>query len=374
MRKFLSDNITFEVIIKYLDGTASDLEIKSVDIWLLDNQNRTFFNKIREIFSNPDDLKALSSDAVATDWKLLMKRIGKGESFNFKFDATAGIWYQKTWLRIAAVLIVIIMMGGLFLYQRSHFLMSDKIVYNEIIIPFGQKSQLILSDGTKIWINAGTKLRFPNRFNSKIREIWLNGEAFFEVAKDPTKPFYVRTNDISIRALGTSFNVKAYDDEGVVEATLVTGKISIEKNNARGEKQVIIEPNHKAIFIRNESTLENKKSLVAEDMQRQVSEPLEPHKIFISLPVKIEPVVSWTEDRLVFEDEPFENIAKQLERRFGVQIIIENEALKKFRYTGVLKKISFEQTIKAIQLTTRFTYTIQDNKITITNENKKDAN
>jgi ferric-dicitrate binding protein FerR (iron transport regulator) len=120
--------------------------------------------------------------------------------------------------------------------------------------------------------------------------------------------------------------------------------------------------------------LENKKSLVAEDVQRQVSEPLEPHKIFISLPVKIEPVVSWTEDRLVFEDEPFENIAKQLERRFGVQIIIENEALKKFRYTGVLKKISFEQTIKAIQLTTKFNYTIQDNKITITNENKKDAN
>jgi len=361
---FTNTTITFELLIQFLEETIESSAKQSVEEWIsADTENRIFLNRLREIWAHTSDLKELDLHIIAADWAKISHRIGKDkQGKTIQYGAAF-------WLKIAAVLIVVMVLaGGYFLRERSSIVISKDIVYNEIIIPFGQKSQLILSDGTKIWINAGTKIRFPNRFGGKIREVWLNGEAFFDVAKDASKPFYVHTNDLNIRALGTSFNVKAYDDEGIVETTLVTGKIQIEKNKTDGtdEKEVILEPNCKAIFIKNESVVIDENSLIAQDIKRQVNKPLEIRKIFVAEQVKIEPIVSWTEGRLVFEDETFENIAKQLERRYGIQIVIDNEELKKSRYTGVLKKISVEQAMKALQLTTKFTYTIHDNVLTIT--------
>ena len=361
---FTNTTITFELLIQFLEETIESFAKQSVEEWISsDIQHRIFLNRLREIWAHTSDLKELDLHIVAADWAKISQRIKKDK------QGKAIQYTAVFWLKIAAVLIILMVLaGGYFLRERNRNVISQDIVYNEIIIPFGQKSQLILSDGTKIWINAGTKLRFPNRFGSNIREIWLNGEAFFDVAKDASKPFYVHTNDLNIRALGTSFNVKAYDDEGIIETTLVTGKIRIEKNKSDGtnDKEVILEPNSKAIFIKNESVVANEKSLITQDIKRQVNKPLESRKIFVAEQVKIEPIVSWTEGRLVFEDESFENIAKQLERRYGIQIVIDNEGLKKSRYTGVLKKISVEQAMKALQLTTKFTYIIQDNVLTIT--------
>ena len=361
---FTNTAISFELLIQFLEGTIESSAQQSVEKWIAaDIQHQIFLNRLREIWAHTSDLKELDLHIIAADWAKISQRIKKDK------QGTTIKYAAAFWLRIAAVLIILMVLaGGYFLRERNHNVISQDIVYNEIIIPFGQKSQLILSDGTKIWINAGTKLRFPNRFGGKIREIWLNGEAFFDVAKDASKPFYVHTNDLNIRALGTSFNVKAYDDEGIVETTLLTGKIQIEKNKAdgTGDKEVILEPNCKAIFIKNELVVANEKSLIAQDIKRQVNKPLESRKIFVAEQVKIEPIVSWTEGRLVFEDESFENIAKQLERRYGIQIVIDNDELKQCRYTGVLKKISVEQAMKALQLTTKFTYTIHDNVLTIT--------
>ena len=365
MKKHLLDDISLESLIQYLEGMADSMVKQSVERWIAnDQQHGIFFNRIKEAWSNPDDLKVLDKSNVDKDLDQVLQRIKKvrteGTSKGVYFES--GRWYQKSWLRIAAIItIVIALAGGTLITQRPHVVQSDKITYNEIIIPFGLKSKIVLSDGSKIWINAGSKLRFPNRFGSKIREVWLDGEAFFEVAKDASKPFYVRTSDLNIKVLGTSFNVKAYSDEGIIETTLVSGRVSLEKANASnsGEKEVILEPNRKAIYIKNEL------SLMTEENKRYIAGPLKPRKIIISEPVKLEPLVSWTEDRLVFENEPFENIAKQLERRYGMQIIIEDNELKQYRYTGVLKKISIEQAIKAIQLTAKFNYAILDNKLTI---------
>jgi ferric-dicitrate binding protein FerR (iron transport regulator) len=361
---FTNTTITFELLIQFLEGTIEDSAKQLVEEWIsADIQHSIFLNRLREIWSQQSDLKELGKHVVDADWAKISQRIGKDKQGKTVKYAAA------FWMGIAAILVILVALaGGYFLKEHNRKVPSNDIVYNEIIIPFGQKSQLILSDGTKVWINAGTKLRFPNRFGGNVREIWLNGEAFFDVAKDASKPFYVRTNDLNIRALGTSFNVKAYDDESIVETTLVTGKIRIEKNKTDGtaEKEVILEPNCKAIFIKNESVVLNEKSLLARDIKRQVNKPLEFRKILVAEQVKIEPIVSWTEGRLVFEDESFENIAKQLERRYGIQIVIDNEELKNCRYTGVLKKVSVEQAMKALQLTTKFAYTINDNILTIT--------
>jgi ferric-dicitrate binding protein FerR (iron transport regulator) len=228
------------------------------------------------------------------------------------------------------------------------------------VVPKGQKSQLVLSDGSKIWVNAGSKLKFPNRFEGNRREVWLDGEAFFEIKRNEKKPFYVYTSDIKIKVLGTVFNVKAYTTDDYIETTLVSGSVSLEKKNSvPGEKAILLEPNHKAIYLKSES------SLVRSEVKKYVPEPLKAKKIMISEPVSTEQVTSWKDGKLVFEDETLENVAKKLEMRYDVEIKILDETIKNYRYTGILKNISIEQAIRALQLTASFKYHIKDNMIII---------
>jgi transmembrane sensor len=364
---FFSNGVSLEQLIQCIEGNADESVRQLVEEWISkDQQHRVFFGLMKESWSQLSDIKVLDRKSVENDMNKVLKEIRK-----FGPGVSSGTllvnnekWYQKTWLKVAAIFIIVIAFaGGFFFKQHSRSVNYGSIVYNEITIPFGQKSRLVLSDGTKIWINSGTKLRFPNRFENKAREVWLEGEAFFEVAKDASKPFYVHTGDLNIKVLGTTFNVKAYGDDGITETALVNGHVSIQQVNTNGktESEVKLEPYRKAIYIKNESLLNDK------EIKKQVSEPLQLCKIIVTGPVNLEPIISWTEDKMVFEDEPFRNIAKRLERRYGMQIIIDNNNLREYRYTGILKKISVEQAIKAIQLTAKFNYTVVDNKLTITN-------
>jgi ferric-dicitrate binding protein FerR (iron transport regulator) len=234
--------------------------------------------------------------------------------------------------------------------------------YNEVVVPKGEKSELLLSDGTKIWINACSNVRFPNQFDIESRDIWLDGEAYFEVASDKNRPFLVHTSELDVKVYGTKFNLKAYSDEDIIETTLVEGVISIETHGTliTKKEEVFLEPNHKAIYLKKKGKVIDK-----EQLAREIAEPLRPKKITLTKTVKVEPVISWHEGKLIFLDESFESIALKLERRYDVKISIDNEQIKKVRYTGVLKNISIEQALKALQLTTSFNYSIKDNSIII---------
>jgi transmembrane sensor len=359
------EDITLEALVQYIGKTASPDVEQSVEKWLKADDRHTFyFHKIAEAWQDMHDLQSLSKNSIDNDWNIIARQIEKEKKKALKNDKDNDLWYKSTWTRIAALFIFLVAVGGgYFVFQLPKQIVAQtQSLYNEIVVPRGQKSQLLLSDGSKIWINAGSKLRFQNKFEGKSREVWLEGEAYFEVHKDPSHPFYVHTSDINIKVLGTVFNVKAYADEGIIETTLVSGLVSLEKKEASWKKntEVFLKPNHKAIYLKNGSFL------VAEDIKRHVSEPLEPRKIIISQPVIPEPDISWKDGKFVFEDEPFESIAKKLERRYDVSIQIEDEALKQYRYSGILKNISIEQAIKAIQLTAPIQYTIKENKIIIT--------
>jgi ferric-dicitrate binding protein FerR (iron transport regulator) len=127
-------------------------------------------------------------------------------------------------------------------------------------------------------------------------------------------------------------------------------------------EEVFLQPNHKAIYLKR------KKTVIPDDIVREIEKPLQPKKLTISKTIKVEPAISWREGKLVFVDESFDMIAEKLERRFGVQIHIETDRIKKIRYTGVLKNISIEQALRAMQLTTKFSFTINENIITISDE------
>jgi ferric-dicitrate binding protein FerR (iron transport regulator) len=357
-KNFFSD-ISLEALIQYIEGNAETSVQAQVESWLRsDKDHAVFFEKLKIAWNDYDKVKNLTAENIDSDWEYILNHIDSGQR----------IIYAKSGFRTvlgyaAAIIILAVSVGVAYFAGRSNTKVSDNqtIVYNEIIVPKGEKSQLILSDGTKVWVNAGSKLKFPDRFQKTSREVWLEGEAFFEVAKDKARPFYVRTSDINIKVLGTKFNVKAYSEEDIIETTLVEGLVSIERKERtnREEKEILLQPNHKAIYLKNES------SLITAEVKREIAEPLEPRKVLISKPVEVDIVTSWTDGKLIFEDETLESVVRKLERRYDVTINIEDESIKEIKYSGVLKNISIEQAMKAIQVTSDFRFVVKGNKINI---------
>jgi transmembrane sensor len=235
-------------------------------------------------------------------------------------------------------------------------------VLNELTIPMGSKSKITLSDGTQVWLNSGSTLKYPAVFQNRKREIYLEGEAFFDVTHDKNRPFIVSTSEIHVKVLGTKFNIKSYPDENLIETTLVSGSIEIEAKQ-QGEKRkrrVKLEPNQKATFSRTTNEL-----LLADTREPENIEPMPVAKIHIAQEVNTEIETSWKDNKLVFSRERLEDIAKSLERWYDVHIILEDSILKEYRYTGTFEKETLEQALYALKLASPFEYTIDKNNIII---------
>jgi ferric-dicitrate binding protein FerR (iron transport regulator) len=254
---------------------------------------------------------------------------------------------------------------------------TGSLAYNQIITTKGQKSQIILSDGTKVWLNSETTLKYPSPFNNVKREVFLEGEAFFEVQKKDNKiPFIVKTSEIDIKVLGTRFNVMAYSDEETIETTLVEGSVCIIRKNIKPAyaQEIFLKPNQKATLLKKGSQVilseieTEKPTLIKSTKTIQPISPTEKEQIFISPKVDIELHTAWKNDRLIFQSETFENICYRLERWFDVKIHIQNEELKNYRYTGkFLHKETINQVLEILNLTTPINYTFKQNDLYIDN-------
>ena len=351
--------MNLDIIIRYLDGLSTAEESVKVEEWLQANsRNKSYFKKVKTALLSIDDYQSLAKLDVNKDWEIIEKRILQLKNS----ESTRHNVFSSLIFRIAASVTIILALGATFylINTNQNTKLTDQ--YYEFVVPAGQKSEVNLIDGTKVWINAGSTLRLPNTFASNNRDVWLEGEAFFDVTKNTHKPFIVHTSDINIKVLGTTFNVRAYHDEDLIETTLIEGKVLLQKISETGRKlgdEMSLEPDHKAVYFKT------KDAYVTEALKKDIPEPLKVRKILISKPVDTEIATSWKEGKLMFENEKLEDIAKRLERYYGVKIRIDNEELKQFRYTGTIKKISIEQTIKALQIATSFDFAINDNEILI---------
>jgi len=351
-----------EFLIKYIDGFTNPEETRLVEDWLKSApKNAYYFEKIKQSLGSVKDYQAFSRLDVNKDWASVEKRMKDISGKNRTRLVLRP--YFKPLLRIASVLILAVAISSVYLFlKETSKPVAQKVEYNEIIVPVGQKSEISLADGTKIWINAGSKLKLPTQFGVGSRDVWLEGEAFFNVAKNAGKPFFVHTSNVNIKVLGTSFNVRAYPDEKLIETTLIEGLVSLQKISKEGvpeDEIYTLEPNHKAVYFKC------KDAYITETLLKEIKKPLTVRKILISEPVNAEIASSWKEGKLIFENEKLVDILPRLERYYGVNIEVEGETLNEVRYTGTIKKISIEQTIKALQITTPFDYEIKENSIII---------
>jgi transmembrane sensor len=242
---------------------------------------------------------------------------------------------QTFTMRFAAV-IIILLTSALVTMQIINPTLKE--YYTENIVPKGQKSKLILPDGTNAWLNSGTILRYSNKFGNKERNIDLEGEAYFEVTSNKKLPFIVNTTDIRIQVFGTSFNVMSYNDDKIVEITLKEGNVLIEvlSNN----KKTYLKPGEKAIYHKDSDKLE-----------------------IINVDARIS--TAWKENVLQFDNENFSEIISKLERWYDVDITVEGKDSIEDRFTMTIKTESLKEVLELIKRTTPIKYTIKERNVTI---------
>ena len=247
-------------------------------------------------------------------------RLNSWAKVNHKIRMIQLRWMMAT-LKYAAIIIVAFIAGNLL---KTTTPADQEISYSEITVPFGQMSQLKLSDGTKIWLNSGTTLRYPEHFASDRRSVTVIGEAYFEVAKMTNKPFTVNTTDMNVEVMGTSFNVLAYKEDAVTSVTLVEGKVVVQ--NTEGKSIAQLKPGQMATKNLKETNVEIRN-------------------------VKTAFYAAWIDGKIYFDDEPLDQIAVKLERWFNVDIVFANEQLKSHRFTGtILKNKPVDQIMQALEL------------------------
>lgn len=255
------------------------------------------------------------------------------------------------WAKVAAVLLLSVGLGWLWNWTYSKLGKEEILAFNEIIVPIGEKSQIVLSDGTHVWINSGSKFKYPVTFGKKSREVYLSGEAFFDVTKEANQTFVVTTHDASVKVLGTAFNVKSYPEDAKTQTTVVRGLVSVKR--IKEEEEVYIKPNQMAV-IRTE--MPEEKPITSDPVQ----------KLEVLNNVNTEAVTCWKNQLLVFADEPLEDMAMKMERWFNVKIVIEDSTLREERYNGkFVHNETIYEVLEAIRKTTSIKYSVLEDKIII---------
>jgi len=227
---------------------------------------------------------------------------------------------------------------------------------NQIVTDKGAGSKVLLPDSTEVWLNAQSRLTYPPDFNNgPLREVYLSGEAFFEVAKDGERPFIIHTDKINIKVLGTAFNLKSYPNDDKVETALIHGKIEVTILDRPAEK-IVLHPNEKLTVHKNQFQTNNKEETVIPKIQLNTVNFLRDSLL---------EETAWLHNKMIFSDESFEAIAKVLERKFDVTFHFNDQDVKNFNYTAVFENENLSKILEVMSLSQNFSYSIRGQQVII---------
>ncbi|SFD08098.1 FecR family protein [Chitinophaga sp. CF118] len=213
---------------------------------------------------------------------------------------------------------------------------TAEVMYNKVVTPLGGQYQLTLADGSRVWLNAASSIRFPTAFTGKDRKVEISGEVYFEIAKQVDQPFSVRVNDIDVNVLGTSFNIMAYSDEQVVKTTLVEGAVQLTHNGSSS----LLKPGLQA-------------SLSAKDKQ------------FVISPADMEQTLAWKEGKFRFRNTNIKIIMRQLSRWYDMDVTYQGD-VSDIHLTGVIsRRENADKLLKALETTQKIHFEVNGNKITV---------
>jgi ferric-dicitrate binding protein FerR (iron transport regulator) len=312
-----------------LTGTLSDNNKAWLNEWADENPSNKKLQKLLKQIEVSPEVSAMGEEMRDSILQNLNRRISKTSRRSMRLIITT----------VAASLALLVSITHYVSYQQGYRRLNSQQV--AMINPLGMHSSITLPDGTKVILNAGTTLIYPTAFTGKNREVSVDGEAYFDVVHDG-KPFIVRADNINVRVLGTKFNVKAYEEEKNIEITLEEGSIEVGMNDQ--EKYIKIPPGQQVLFNKSGQK-------------------------FLKKQVQLTHYISWKDGMFYFNSMTFEDIARQLERRFNVHIDIASEQLKQIVYTGdFVRQENLEQILRVMTADKRTYYKIEGDKVQIYNK------
>jgi ferric-dicitrate binding protein FerR (iron transport regulator) len=337
-KKEMEHNGIETILLAYFSGEITEQERKELLHWLeADEANKKRMAEMADWWAM-SHVPLFVSDREAGFKKYFGNLMETGQTqakrewFRFSFMA-----------KIAAVALLLLLVGTTSYYAgKNKQTINREIASYETVVPFGSKTKVILPDKSIVWINAGSTVTYSDNVAGNRREVLLEGEAYFEVAHDSLKPFIVKTVNLDVKVLGTSFNVRAYNDEQTIDVVLLTGKVDVYLNNTAGEHRdadAELMPNQMLSYNRETSDM---------------------HIAVVHSP----DYNAWKNGQIKFSEQPFTRIARNLERRYNIEIEINSHYLKKEIFTGsfsekhtvtdIFKEIDVDKKYKWTQTGTKF--------------------
>ena len=365
------------LISKYLQGEATEEEIKTLFDWVDSAaKNREEFITYKKVWA----LSAVSKDENSNDFKKLQ----------FKIKAIQNKKLRSISYRYAAILVFGLFIASVFVYQfslkeNSEILLelsngskkiisldenqdivnregellgiqregtisyediadngSAELVFNTLSVPYAKRLHLVFSDGSSVFLNAGTTIKFPIKFlKGQPREVFLDGEAFFDIVKDEKHAFIVQANRLRTKVYGTKFNVNSYRNNDLDQIVLQAGSVGVKSNGeqTKTSAEILLKPNEIAILDKTDLLYKQK--------------------------VDIKSHIAWVKGVFMFKNERFEDIFKKLERHYDVSIQINQPALNDSRYTGTFDIETIAEVLKTFSKLKGFSYEIDNKEITI---------
>jgi transmembrane sensor len=366
---------TWNLLAKKLTGEASPEELLELEALLRRNPELHYaLQTLIDLWNSAEPSQQAAAESAFDRHLDRMEKLNIGFPAGVQATTTKYAPVRKS--RFFGILSIVIIgvtvaCGWLFLYPARNRQASSSIpiqdltvpALNEVVTANGSRTRLTLPDGTKVWLNAGSRLAYDKTFGSGRRDINLTGEAFFDVAKNSQQPFIIHTQRMDLRVLGTTFNVKSYAADRTTEATLIRGSIAISVRN-RPNETIILKPNQKLVVTSDQTKLRSLhagQSRQAVDSTAQIS--IRPPSYEQNTGAMIE--TSWVDNKFIFQNEDFGTLSKDLERWYGVNIRLTDPTQADWRFTGNFEKENIRQALDALKLTAKFNYIIQENQIQI---------
>ena len=307
-----------DILYKFFEGKASPKEQRLIGQWL-DESEKHKEVRVRE--------------RMVFDAMIVSGGITDRQSVQSRKKRTRVVFMEL--LRVAAVILVMFLVGG-YIYVRK--MEEIRLANNIVTVPVGQRVNLQLPDGTSVWLNASSEIIYPAYFSGSTREIHLNGEAYFEVEHNASKPFIVHTETFDIKVLGTKFNVEAYKGMEGFTTALMEGSVEVTDRKNK-DKSVRLYPAQKVAFRNGE---------------------------LCKSPIDNYDVYRWREGLICFKETRFADLMRQLEKNYGVRILINNEAVKEKVFSGKFRTTDgIDNALRLLQKEGHYTFEWDENKTTV---------
>jgi ferric-dicitrate binding protein FerR (iron transport regulator) len=330
-----------ELLPGYFSGDLSEQDRAMIDEWRMESEE----NEILYI----ESMKAWEAIPLLNE----MEQFDSFESLkkvNKKISKQEGLKWRTFIQLAAAVLLIPLLAYSGYLTARIFSLnkqQTENLVMQTISSRQGMVTQFDLADGTKVWLNSGSKLQFPTRFTGDTRDVELSGEAFFDVTKNDKQPFRVNAKDLIVEVLGTSFNVVSFEDEEQSEVVLVEGKVLLFSEAEKVKK----------VFG---TMLPGQRAVYNEDLHEVEAEE-----------VTVDKYIAWRDGNLIFRDDNMEDVVKRLSRWFNVEIVINDPEIKNYEYKASFRNETLTQVLNLLKLSAPIDYQLVGNDLLPNGEHTK---